>query len=95
MKEKCYHVEDFAGLYPVWPIIEFSMAPTGTSKDERMNSFSKCIVGLLEEILHVDDMAMIAPLTITDNNLGKLHLLQGQLTHQLHKTRQVHHDQRW
>jgi hypothetical protein len=20
-KEKCYHVEDFAGLYPVWPII--------------------------------------------------------------------------
>jgi hypothetical protein len=34
-----------------------------------MNSFSKCIVGLFEEILHVDDTAMIAPLTITDNIL--------------------------
>jgi hypothetical protein len=35
-----------------------------------MNSFSKCIVGLLEEILHMDDMAMIAPLKITNNNLA-------------------------
>jgi hypothetical protein len=59
MKEKCYHVEDFAGLYPVWPIIKFSMAPSGASKDERMNSISKCIVGLFDEILHMDDMAMM------------------------------------
>jgi hypothetical protein len=66
-KEKCYHAEDFAGLYPVWPIIEFSMAPSGASKDERMNSFSMCIVGIFEEILHVDDMAMFAPLTIINN----------------------------
>jgi hypothetical protein len=28
MKETSFHVTDFAGLYPVWPIIEFSMAPT-------------------------------------------------------------------
>jgi hypothetical protein len=67
-KKKCYHVEDFAGLYPVWPIIEFSMAPSGASKDKRMNYFSNCIVVLFEEILHVDDTAMIAPLTITNNN---------------------------
>jgi hypothetical protein len=50
MKEKCYHIEDFAGLYPVWPIIEFSVAPTGTSKDKRMKFFSKCVEGLLKEI---------------------------------------------
>ncbi len=68
MQEKCYHVEDFAGMYPVWPIIDSSMAPTGASKDERMNSFSKCVMGLLEEILHVDNMATITPLKITYNN---------------------------
>ncbi len=33
-----------------------------------MNSFSMCIVRLLEEILHVDNMAIIAYLTITDDN---------------------------
>ncbi len=40
-KEKCYHVEDFAGLCPVWLIIKFSIAPSGASKDKRMYSFSK------------------------------------------------------
>jgi hypothetical protein len=34
MKETCYHVTGFAGLYPMWPIIEFSMAPTGDAKDD-------------------------------------------------------------
>jgi hypothetical protein len=37
MKETSYHVTDFAGLYLVWPIIKFSMAPTGAATDERMN----------------------------------------------------------
>jgi hypothetical protein len=50
MKETSYHVTDFAGLYPVWPIIEFLMAPTGEAKDNRMNSFTKCVVAQLREI---------------------------------------------
>jgi hypothetical protein len=91
MKEKCYHVEDFAGLYPVWPIIEFSMAPTGASKDERMNSFFMCIMGLLKEILHVDDMAMIAPLTITKNNPANFISSKANLPNNNMKTR-LHHE---
>jgi hypothetical protein len=59
MKETSFHVTDFAGLYPVWPIIEFSMAPMGTAKDTRMSSFTKCITALLGEILYVDEKAMI------------------------------------
>ena len=34
LKKTCFHVSGFAGLYPMWPIIEFSMAPTGEAKDE-------------------------------------------------------------
>ncbi len=67
MKESCYHVTNFAGFYPVWRIVEFSMAPTGATKDERMSSFIKCVTALLGEMLYVDDMAMIAPISITDN----------------------------
>jgi hypothetical protein len=69
MKETSYHVTDFAGLYPVWPIIEFSisMVPTGVVKDERMNLFTKCITALLGEILYVDDTAKIATILITNN----------------------------
>jgi hypothetical protein len=65
MKTASYHVTDFAGLYPVWPIIEFSMAPMGDAKDDRMNSFIKCILALFGEILYIDDTAMIAPISIT------------------------------
>ncbi len=32
MKDTSYHVSDFAGLSPAWPIIKFSMACTGTAK---------------------------------------------------------------
>jgi hypothetical protein len=46
MKTASYHVTDFAGLYPVWPIIEFLMAPTGNANDNRMNSFIKCVSAL-------------------------------------------------
>ncbi len=67
MKESSYHVTNFAGLYPVWPIIEFSMTPTGEAKDECMTSFSKCVAALLGEILHVDDAAKIATISITED----------------------------
>jgi hypothetical protein len=68
LKETAYHVIDFAGFYPIWPIVEFSMVPTGASKDERMVSFTKCVTALLGEMLHVDDTAMIAPIDINDND---------------------------
>jgi hypothetical protein len=67
MKEISYHVSYFSGLYPVWPIIEFSMAPMGAAKDERMNLFTKCVTALLGEILYVDDTAKIPTISITDN----------------------------
>jgi hypothetical protein len=69
MKEISYHVSDFAGLYPIWPIIEFSMAPMGAAKDKRMNSFTKCVTALLGEILYIDDTAKIAAISITDIEL--------------------------
>ncbi len=68
MKETSFHVTNFAGLYPVRPIIEFSMAPTGTTKDERMSSFTKCVTALLGEMLYVDEKAMIAPNNVTDDD---------------------------
>ena len=43
------------------------MAPTGATKDERMNSFIKCVTALLREFLYVDDTAMIATLSVTGN----------------------------
>jgi hypothetical protein len=71
-KETAYHVTDFAGFYPVWPIIEFSMAPTRVLKDERMVSFIKCVTTLLGEMLYlyVNKTAMIAPIDITDNEVA-------------------------
>ena len=60
-QETRFHVEDFVGLFPSWPIIEMSIAPTGTTKDERMKSFVRCVAALLAEIKHVDENAAIAP----------------------------------
>jgi hypothetical protein len=68
MEETSYHVIDFAGLYPIWPIVELSMSPTGNTKDERMSSFTKCVTALLGKMLYVDSKAMIAPIAITDDN---------------------------
>ena len=65
-KETSFHIANFAGLTPIWPIIEFSMAPSGATKDERMNLFVKCVTALLIEFLRVDT-AMIATLSITDD----------------------------
>jgi hypothetical protein len=66
MKKTAYHVTDFAGFYPIWPIVEFSMAPTGAMKDKQMTLFIKCVTALLGEMLYVDKTAMIAPIDITD-----------------------------
>ena len=65
---KTFHVEDFIGLYPAWPIVEVAILPTGNAKEERMNMFVKCITALFWEILYVDNTACIAPLEITDDN---------------------------
>jgi hypothetical protein len=67
-QRKAFHVEDFAGLYPTWPIIKVANLPTGNTKEERMNMFIKCITALFGEILYVNNSACIAPLEITDNN---------------------------
>ncbi len=64
-KETSFHVANFAGLTPIWPIIEFSMVPTGATKDKRMNLFVKCVTALLEEFLYVDDTTMITTLSTT------------------------------
>ncbi len=68
MKESAHHETNFAGFYQVWPIVKFSMAPNGTTKDERMTSFIKCDMTLLGEMLYMKDTAMIAPIDITDND---------------------------
>ena len=68
LKKTAYHVTDFTGFYLIWPIVEFSMAPTGASKDKRMASFIRCVTALLGEMLYVDDTAMITPIHITDDN---------------------------
>jgi hypothetical protein len=67
MKATSFHVTDFAGLYPVWPIIEFLMAPTGEAKDNRMNSFIKCVAVLFREILYINNAAKIATISITED----------------------------
>jgi hypothetical protein len=66
--KKSFHVEDFASLYPVWPIVEVAISPTRNAKEERMNIFVKCITSLFGKILYVNNTAGIAPLEIIDNN---------------------------
>jgi hypothetical protein len=67
LHEKMFHVEDFVGLYPSWPIIELAISLMGNTKDDRMNHFVKCCTSLFAEILYVDDTAVIAPIEINDN----------------------------
>ena len=50
----------------MWPIIEFSLAPAGATKDKRMLQFMWCVAALLGEILLVDEKAAIAPIDITN-----------------------------
>ena len=67
-QNKEFHVEDFVGLYPAWPIVEVAITPTGNTKEDRMNMFVKCIAALFGEIQYVDKTACIPPLEITDDN---------------------------
>jgi hypothetical protein len=64
MEETSYHVINFVGLYPVWPILEFSMSPTGNTKNERMSLFMKCVTALLGKMLYINNKARIAPLQL-------------------------------
>jgi hypothetical protein len=66
--EMVFHVEDFVGLYPLWPIIELANALPGNAKDNRMNTSVKYITSLYGEILYIDDKAAIAPIEIMDDN---------------------------
>jgi hypothetical protein len=68
MHKKTFHVEDFFGLYPSWPIIELAISPSDNNKDDRMNHFVNCCASLFAEILYVDDTAAIALLAITDDS---------------------------
>ena len=67
-QEQRFHVEDFIGVFPAWPIIELSIAPTGSTKDERMTSFLRCFAALFNEIKYVDNTAVIAPINIYDDS---------------------------
>ncbi len=75
---------NFVGFYLVWRIVEFSMAPTGVTKDERMTSFIKCVAALLGKMLYVDDMAMIAPINITDDNEASFIKTKAELPTNFH-----------
>ncbi len=62
-----FHVKDFAGLFPVWPIVELTLTPSGASKDERMTQYVRSILALFGEILLVDEKATIALIKITND----------------------------
>ncbi len=66
-KVHSFYIKDFAGLFPVWPIIELAMALTGQNKDERMTQFIKCVTSLFGEILIVDERAAIVPIVISND----------------------------
>ncbi len=67
-QESRFHVEDFVGLFPSWPIVEMLITQTGSTKDERMTNFVRCFASLLAEIKHVNAAAAIAPINIHDND---------------------------
>ncbi len=62
-----FHIEDFASLFPVWPIVELTLAPSGASKDKRMTQYVCSISALFNKILLVDKKATIAPIKITND----------------------------
>ncbi len=65
--EKMFHMEDFVDLYPVWPIIEIAISPSGNTKDDMMNHFVKCCMSLFTKMLYVDDSTAIVPIEITND----------------------------
>ncbi len=66
-KGHSFYAKDFAGLFPVWPIIELAMALTGQTKDERTTQLIKCVTSLFREILIVYKRAAIAPIVISND----------------------------
>jgi hypothetical protein len=77
-QESGFHVKEFVGLFPSWPIIEMSIAPTGSTKDERMTNFVRCFASLFAEIKYVDDTVAIAPINIYDD--GKDNFITDRLS---------------
>jgi hypothetical protein len=63
-----FHVEEFLGLFPLWPIIKMSIAPAGNTKDKRMTSFVKCFTSLFAKIQYVNDSTAITPINIYDDD---------------------------
>ncbi len=61
-----FHIEDFVGLYPAWPITELTISPSSDTKDDMINHFVKCCASLFAKILYVDDSTVIAPIEITN-----------------------------
>jgi hypothetical protein len=76
-QESRFHVEDFVGLFPSWPIIEMSIAPIGSTKDERMTNIVQSFASLFAEIKYVDDTAAIAPINIYND--GKDNFITDRL----------------
>jgi hypothetical protein len=66
-KESRFHIKEFVGLFPSRPIIEMSITPTGSTKDERMTNFVRYFASLFAEIKYVDDTVAIAPINIYDD----------------------------
>jgi hypothetical protein len=62
-----YLVEDFSGLFPVWPIIKFNISLCGNTKDEMMNQYVWGLSAIFREILIVNKKATIAPVEIMNN----------------------------
>ncbi len=61
-----YHVENYAGLFPIWPIVVVALSPSGASKDKRKTPYMRCVLALFEEILLVDKKTAIASIEITN-----------------------------
>jgi hypothetical protein len=62
-----FNIKDFAGLFPVWPIVELAFAPSRASKDKRMTQYVCSILALFGKILLVDKKTAIAPIEITND----------------------------
>jgi hypothetical protein len=67
-----FHIRDFGGLFPIWLIAEFALAPSGTSNDKRMTQYVYCVLALFGEIMLVDKKAAIAPIKITNDKAEDL-----------------------
>jgi hypothetical protein len=67
-----FHIEGFACLFPIWPFVEFALAPSSASKDKRRTQYVHCVLSLFGEILLVDKKAVIAPIEIMNDKAEDL-----------------------